>query len=637
MSLDIPWPNTQASPAPEPPGGGDVPGPATQTTVQRISTFGMGPDNENENENENEYENAENDDDQYYNDDDQYYHDDAEISSQESGDEVSFEYTEERPYDERHRPPVPFIGSETDDDNDDTSNRNDSSASPCPSFEGDGKGSGGTGVNDSIRINIIDDLMNEFASDNDEEQEEGAAVEEHEEDEDEQVRTPVMRNTTTPSSNSLTVVDANGANEFPLSTHKDDTTNAVVRSLPTNKHELRALLTELDGDCPYDNDKDNNEDDATTSLATTKASYVSQDVRVEAAAILKIPIPIFVTGSKIKYTINIKDYDIRFGIQHQPQRQTANTNNDNDDDNNDENGTNADADDDDNGTKTDEDATIILVDPHMVYHLDDPSIVEAPDVAGPEKGEFVMETMEHASSLVFVFDNSYSWMTEKYVSYSITVTPPYAPQVLQRRDRVQAILPGLALEITQEEMNLRHAQQHTEHAEQLVLEIKDRITNEHKRFQHEEQTLNALQVELQGQETVREETLAAIAAYRVEGKGHKEQLREIDDQIQALQVQRSTIEREHQRLGHTMQEAIAQIRACQETQHTVHEKIVQTEDTMERIHVEIDTITHQYLSSAEHAFVQACTDEQHQKKTVHFLHHHVVPALHLRLLEDDDA
>ena len=86
-----------------------------------------------------------------------------------------------------------------------------------------------------------------------------------------------------------------------------------------------------------------------------------------------------------------------------------------------------------------------------------------------------------------------------------------------------------------------------------------------------------------------------------------------------------------------MQEAIAQFRACQETQHTVHEKIVQTEDTMERIHGEIDTITNQYLSSAEHAFVQACTDEQHQKKTVHFLHHHVVPALHLRLLEDDDA
>ena len=147
-----------------------------------------------------------------------------------------------------------------------------------------------------------------------------------------------------------------------------------------------------------------------TDTANSTASYMSQDVRVEPSTKLEIPIPILVPGSIVKWTVDVaQGADILFGI-----RRIQNV----------------------VGTGTGTEPKIHwIVEKQTVCHYNDDDdkgmatlIDDEDEVVAPVTGEFIAVGVDGGvETLVLEFDNMYSWMTEKRVSYSVTVSPPTPP------------------------------------------------------------------------------------------------------------------------------------------------------------------------------------------------------------------
>jgi len=121
--------------------------------------------------------------------------------------------------------------------------------------------------------------------------------------------------------------------------------------------------------------------------------YVAKHVPIGVRKSLDVPIYVTVGGSVVEYSVTTEKYDISFGIV----------------------------------AERDEKETIVKANEREDTHL------------SPCTGKFLVGTVP--CTLVFTFDNQYSWITEKSATYKITVTPPSKENVMAgRRRRAKATL-----------------------------------------------------------------------------------------------------------------------------------------------------------------------------------------------------
>jgi len=173
-------------------------------------------------------------------------------------------------------------------------------------------------------------------------------------------------------------------------------------SFPKNDEGLKALLSEIDKDCPLD------------GYTSNELHYQASNIYIAAGKTLDIPLPpIEKDGSKINWTVTVQDdynekLDVDFGL-------------------------------------------VVIVDGEDVVAREmgrilSPSADDSTEGNDGEKvsakGKFTVANSAPVR-VVIKLDNSYSWLKGKKVSYSFTITSPVDDNMIQRSLRAKSVLPNI--------------------------------------------------------------------------------------------------------------------------------------------------------------------------------------------------
>mmetsp|Transcript_15798 Transcript_15798/g.39700 ORF Transcript_15798/g.39700 Transcript_15798/m.39700 type:complete len:286 (-) Transcript_15798:210-1067(-) len=165
--------------------------------------------------------------------------------------------------------------------------------------------------------------------------------------------------------------------------------------------------------------------------------YVGRSVPVSAGGSLEIPIQVGTPGSVVEYAVENKQYDFGFSI-------TA---------------------------ERDDSVTLVK----------EKSRVDA-SKDGPITGKFLVGTVP--CWIRFKFDNDYSWLREKVISYKVTVTPPSLDTLYAgRRRRAKACLKAVGDDLTSADKRRRAANDQLTLLETELEELKLEMAQKAKNLQ----------------------------------------------------------------------------------------------------------------------------------------------------------
>jgi len=165
--------------------------------------------------------------------------------------------------------------------------------------------------------------------------------------------------------------------------------------------------------------------------------YVGRSVPITAGGALEIPIQVGTPGSVVEYAVENKQYDFGFSI-------TA---------------------------ERDDSVTIVK----------EKSRVDA-SKDGPITGKFLVGTVP--CWIRFKFDNDYSWLREKVVSYKVTVTPPSLETLYAgRRRRAKACLKAVGDDLTSADKRRKAANDQLTMLETELEELKLEMAQKAKNLQ----------------------------------------------------------------------------------------------------------------------------------------------------------
>mmetsp|Transcript_26038 Transcript_26038/g.38526 ORF Transcript_26038/g.38526 Transcript_26038/m.38526 type:complete len:264 (+) Transcript_26038:112-903(+) len=177
-------------------------------------------------------------------------------------------------------------------------------------------------------------------------------------------------------------------------------------SFPPTPEGLAAFLSSVDGPCSTPPNSANSNGRDTTPNAMT---YRATSVKIEAAASREIPVPVQgEPGTRIAWEVSVEERDVNFGVEIQL-------------------------------NDTDDISTIqefIQIHPQSEDDKDMPSSCSA-------SGQYEMESKSDAT-IFLSFDNTYSWITPKHISYIVTVTPPIDEKQIMRSKRAEKSLQSIA-------------------------------------------------------------------------------------------------------------------------------------------------------------------------------------------------
>mmetsp|Transcript_16738 Transcript_16738/g.27775 ORF Transcript_16738/g.27775 Transcript_16738/m.27775 type:complete len:272 (+) Transcript_16738:241-1056(+) len=138
--------------------------------------------------------------------------------------------------------------------------------------------------------------------------------------------------------------------------------------------------------------------------------YVGKSVPVAVRAKMEVPIHVTAPGSIVEYAIESKGYDVNLGVI----------------------------------AEREEGVTVVKESARVDSHL------------APVTGKFLVGSVP--CLLKFTFDNEYSWMREKLISYRVTVTPPSAEVLFAgRRRRAKACQKAIEDDLTSAKQRLEAA------------------------------------------------------------------------------------------------------------------------------------------------------------------------------------
>lgn len=288
-----------------------------------------------------------------------------------------------------------------------------------------------------------------------------------------------------------------------------DTSDALFPgSFPQTEEGLKDFLRYVDGNTSENgHQEDEFQEDA----------IYQANLKVDASQKNEIPIPIMVPHSLVEWAIRIDERDIKFALRRKSLKED---------------------------TSEEEE---IIVENHYLYAREDETEHEEPPIengaAGgrsevtvdaTEKGEFYVE--DASSTIILEFDNTYSWITEKAVSYHVRVIPPLPPSIAERAEKS---FPFVAKALEQAKYEVTFSQQ-------AVAAAKQNIAHTHYRFQQIDQDIDTKQLHLQ---QIKQTALGLGERRAVEGQKLQAQRKRLADKtlyIQKLEEAMRELEKERQ-------------------------------------------------------------------------------------------
>ena len=207
--------------------------------------------------------------------------------------------------------------------------------------------------------------------------------------------------TTTATKESLADMEARAVAEAKA------TADAAFRPSPSilNAKSPAALLQQVDGP-------------SLDSYDAKESVYVGRSIPVAAGGKLTVPIQVSTPGSVVAYAMEIKEYDIDFGILAEREEGTTMVR---------------------VSANTILDAAVLCTLTHSFVSCGSQESSRVEVVDSPVTQKFLVGTVPCLVN--FSFDNEFSWFREKLVSYKITVTPPSKESLAAgRRRRAKACL-----------------------------------------------------------------------------------------------------------------------------------------------------------------------------------------------------
>ena len=304
-----------------------------------------------------------------------------------------------------------------------------------------------------------------------------------------------------------------------------------LNDYPQTMEGLRDLLESIvDRDCPFDDhpqthtgedgghgDNGNGNEGLEHEYEVNKtATYQATEIRVDASSKRQIPIPIFAANSVVKWRFYISERDIGFGIFHQ--NQNAKAKDDGKDNHNhsrwlvesswayasenkkvDADGNDVDDEDEEEDSEEGAGATNLASSSTFTF----PTTVT-------QHGEFILpqnqhgdeqEVMSFPTTIVLEFDNTYSWITEKTVSYCVTVIPPSNPKVVERSKRAKKLLDVVTHQISQLHHKCQFQKAIQKQAEKDIQTSKEELNKTQQEAKEYETQLSQVEKQLKEVET----------------------------------------------------------------------------------------------------------------------------------------
>ncbi|GAX12390.1 hypothetical protein FisN_2Hh221 [Fistulifera solaris] len=190
---------------------------------------------------------------------------------------------------------------------------------------------------------------------------------------------------------------------------------AMVSNLLQKAPTIEALLQQIDGP-------------SLTSYKAEESSYVGHNLPITAGGDLEVPIQIAIAGSMVHYEVELKSHDVVFEII----------------------------------AEREEGVTVVKEASRV-------NVAES-----PISQKFLVGSVP--CLLTFRWDNGYSWMREKVISYRITVTPPNRDSVIKgRRRRAIPCLKAVQEDLTELKAQTQMVKAEKETKRNLVEKLKKQL------------------------------------------------------------------------------------------------------------------------------------------------------------------
>ena len=353
----------------------------------------------------------------------------------------------------------------------------------------------------------------------------------------------------------------------------DDDDTPIIYSVPKTQEEFMEFVKKsIDGDCPYDKTLE-----SVADPNIQESIYTSKDVRVDPASKLKIPIPVLVANSVVEWSINISKNNIGFAISHTHEDSDSGDGEEDHDDNH-------------------ENDIQWLVDPHWIYAPTQPegsSHAERKHEDGskvaPEKGSFRIKSpksLMYPTSILLEFDNTYSWITEKLVSYTIKVIPPSDPKKVERSLRAKEVLPQILKLKKDAEIELAKSAAKVTNSAAQVKEQLSLVEEKEKETQTKRTFLEQNQLHLQQINDDRQEASEVLELKRQELAKHDElvaalaaKLKEMLAVKEQMEIEISTLITDYGNYNKEYQQKLTVIKEIQNEIHTFENAVKEQDDS----------------------------------------------------------
>ena len=313
------------------------------------------------------------------------------------------------------------------------------------------------------------------------------------------------------------------------------------------------------------------------------AIYHGTEVDIGASSKKEVPIPVFLANSIVEWAVGIEAYDIKFAIRHSP-----------------------------NGNTSGND----FVEPHYIEATENNNLLDDTTTVRVEQGQFEFgNDIQYPTTFVLEFDNTYSWITGKTITYTVKVRPPSS---LQRSARARDTLPLVeeALAGAQEEIALQQKAVHI--ASQQVKSTRERYKAVDQQVEERQLTAQTAQKAAQKAGLQRRKCQERLQQQHQQIDDHKLHIEQIDQQIRKLLNEKQARLKASETISASIQQTLESLQHLEADYQELHAKAERV--NLEMCDLQIDVLMRdQDVANVEKARDKALFESKQAQSRAHFL------------------
>eukprot|EP00980_Cylindrotheca_fusiformis_P018407 scaffold6052_cov118-Cylindrotheca_fusiformis.AAC.20 len=353
-------------------------------------------------------------------------------------------------------------------------------------------------------------------------------------------------------------------------------------SFPQTEEGLQDFLNYVDGNTQENGHHEEQfQDDA----------VYQANLRVQASQRKEIPIPVLVPNSLVEWAIRIDEYDIQFGLRRKSYNQD------------------------------DSEEVEVIVEQHYVYARDDESVVQEEQssenskikVDPTEKGEFYVE--DSMSSIILEFDNSYSWITEKAVSYHVRIIPPLPPSIA---DRAEKSFPIVAKALEQAKYEVAFSQKAVAAAKQNIAHTDYRFKQIDHDIDSKQHHLKQIKQTVRGLDERRAVEAQKLQAQRKRLADKTLYIQKLEEAMRELEKERQLCWREKQRMENSIYDQERQLILFDDKCKQVNQEAEELNIDLCDLQIEV-LMKENHVADVEKALEKAKADEEEANRHFEFM------------------